>query len=161
MFCLCFLLGILWYHVLYVFKPISYFEFIFVHSVRLSSNFIDLHATVRPRNITLNHLFNKLFTLHIFRKHVTVSTTHTHKKRIWFWSPYSSVSGTWRVFKKYCWMILYSRLGGTAFLSMKFSFSTDLHDSGQVVPPLCAIVLSSMKGDAGNRTTSLIWMRIK
>ena len=78
MFCLCFLLGILWYHVLYVFKPISYFEFIFVHSVRLCSNFIDLHATVRPRNITLNHLFNKLFTVHIFRKYVTVSTPHTH-----------------------------------------------------------------------------------
>ena len=74
MFCLYFLLGILWYHVLYVFKPISYFEFIFVHSVRLCSNFIDLRATVRPRTITLNHLFNKLFTMHIFRKHVTVST---------------------------------------------------------------------------------------
>ena len=64
-----------------MFKSLSHFEFIFVDGVRLCSNFIDLHATVRPRNITLNHLFNKLFTMHIFRKHVTVSTPHTHTKK--------------------------------------------------------------------------------
>ena len=42
MFCLCALLGVLRCH---IFKSLSHFEFIFVCSV--SSNFVNLHATVQ------------------------------------------------------------------------------------------------------------------
>ena len=44
MFCLCALLGVLRCH---IFKSLGHFEFIFVCSVRVSSNLVNLHATVQ------------------------------------------------------------------------------------------------------------------
>ena len=47
---------ILWYHVLY-FKSLNIFEFIFVYSVRVCSNFTDLHVAVQ---LSQHHLLKKL-----------------------------------------------------------------------------------------------------
>ena len=45
MFCLYSLLGVLWCHILCL--SLSYFEYIFVHGVRVCSNFIDLYTAVK------------------------------------------------------------------------------------------------------------------
>ena len=45
-FCLCFLLGVLWFPVL-TFRFLIHFEFIFVYGVRKCSNFVDLHVDVQ------------------------------------------------------------------------------------------------------------------
>jgi hypothetical protein len=41
----------------FMFKSLSYFEFILVHGVRVFSSFIDLHAAVQ---LSQNHLLNRL-----------------------------------------------------------------------------------------------------
>ena len=59
MFCLCFLLGVEWCLVLYS-KSLRHFEFIFVHGVRVSSSFIDLHAAVQ---VSQEYLLKRLFPI--------------------------------------------------------------------------------------------------
>ena len=44
-----------------IFKYLSHFEFIFVYSVRLCSNFIDLHAIVQ---FSQHHLLKRLSFSH-------------------------------------------------------------------------------------------------
>ena len=60
-FCLCFLLGVLWYHVLCL--SLSHFEFIFVHGVRICSHFLDLHAVVQ---FSQYQLLKRLFPILCF-----------------------------------------------------------------------------------------------
>ena len=43
-----------------MFKSLSHFEFIFVHGVRVWSNFIDLHAAVQ---LSQHHLLKRLFPI--------------------------------------------------------------------------------------------------
>ena len=59
MFCLCSFLGVLWCHVLCL--VFNHFEFIFVHGVRVCSNFIDLHAVV---HLSQQHLLKRLSFSH-------------------------------------------------------------------------------------------------
>ena len=42
------------------FKPLSHFEFIFVHGVRVRSNFIDLHVAVQ---FSQHYLLKRLFPI--------------------------------------------------------------------------------------------------
>ena len=44
-----------------MFKSVSCFEFIFVHGVRVCSNFIDLHTAVQ---VSQHHLLKRLSFLH-------------------------------------------------------------------------------------------------
>ena len=44
-----------------IFKYLSHFEFIFVHGVKVCSNFTDLHAAVQ---LSQHHLLNRLPFLH-------------------------------------------------------------------------------------------------
>ena len=44
-----------------MFKSLSHFEFIFVHGVKVCSNFIDLHAAVQ---LSQHHLLKRLSFLH-------------------------------------------------------------------------------------------------
>ena len=57
-FCLCSLLGVLWFQVLY---SLIYFEFIFAYGVKKCSNFILLHVAVQ---FSQQHLLKRLSFLH-------------------------------------------------------------------------------------------------
>ena len=48
-----------------MFKSLSHFEFIFVHGVRVYSEFIDLHAALQ---LSQHHLVNRLSLLHLYYK---------------------------------------------------------------------------------------------
>ena len=73
-FCLCFLLGVLWYHALYLFKPLNHFEFIFVYGGRLYSNFIGLHAAAQFPSTTYwrDCLFSIVYILASLYRRLTV-----------------------------------------------------------------------------------------
>ena len=58
LFCLCFLLGILWCH---VFESLSHFEFIFIYAVRECSDFIDIYIVI---HLSHHHLLKSLSFLH-------------------------------------------------------------------------------------------------
>ena len=58
MFCLCYLLEVLWCHILCL--SLSHFEFIFVRGVRMCSSFIDLHAAV---HFSQHQLLKRLFLI--------------------------------------------------------------------------------------------------
>ena len=48
-----------------MFKSLSHFEFIFVHDVRVYSEFIDLHAAVQ---LSQHHSLNRLSLLNLYYK---------------------------------------------------------------------------------------------
>ena len=83
MFCLCSVLGILWYHV--IFKSLSHFDFIFVCVVRQCSNFINLHAAVQ---LSQQHLLKRLSSL-LYILVSFVKDELTVGVRIYFWTLYS------------------------------------------------------------------------
>ena len=45
-----------------MFKPLSHFDFIFMHGIKVCSSFIDLHAAVQ---FSQNHLLKKLYFPHL------------------------------------------------------------------------------------------------
>ena len=50
-----------------MFVSLSHFEFIFVHAVRVCSNFVDLHAAVQlSQHYFLKSLFSPLYILASF-----------------------------------------------------------------------------------------------
>ena len=53
----CFILGVLWCHVLYLIKSLSHFQFVFVYGVWEYSHFIDFHVAVQ---LFQHHLLKRL-----------------------------------------------------------------------------------------------------